>query len=203
MYAIIYHVIDVLKSILLFFLMNNIASKNPKCKALEILVIISYRWILSSGFVASRSVYVFKGLDCCCFSGTKLWQLSVTLRVVACQAPLSSAISQSLFKCMSVMYLPSHPLPPAPQLPSIFPSVRDFSTESTLCVRWPGNWSITFSISPSNEYSGLISFRMDWFDLLAVQGTLKNHLQYHNSKPSVLQHSAFLIVWLISIHVCW
>ena len=78
--------------------------------------------------------------------------------------------------------------------PSIFPSIRVFSNESVLWIRWPKYWS--FSISPSNEYSGLISFRIDWFDFLAVQGTLKSLLQHHSSKVSVLQHSAFFTVWL-------
>ena len=78
-------------------------------------------------------------------------------------------------------------------LPSIFPSIRVFSNESALGIRWPKYWSFSFSISPSNEYSGLISFRMDWLDLLAVQGTLKSLLQHHSSKASVLHHSAFFI----------
>ena len=81
-------------------------------------------------------------------------------------------------------------------LPSIFPSIRVFSSESVLCIRWPKYWSFSFNISPSNEYLGLISFRMDWLDLLAVQGTLKSLFQYHNSKSSILQHSAFFIVQL-------
>ena len=81
-------------------------------------------------------------------------------------------------------------------LPSIFPSIRVFSNELALCVRWPKYWSFSFSISPSNEYSGLTSFRMDWLDLLAVQGTLKNILQHHSSKASILQRSAFFIVQL-------
>ena len=81
-------------------------------------------------------------------------------------------------------------------LPLIFPSIRVFSNESALCVRWPKYWSFSFIISPSKEYSGLISFRIDWFDLLAVQGTLKSLLQYHTSKASILQHSAFFIVQL-------
>ena len=81
-------------------------------------------------------------------------------------------------------------------LPSIFSSIRVFSNESVLCIRWPKYWSFSFSISPSNEYSGLISFRIDWFDLLAVQGTLKILLQHHSSKALILQHSAFLIVQL-------
>ena len=85
-----------------------------------------------------------------------------------------------------------HPLLP----PSIFLSIRVFSNESALCIRWPKYWSFSFSISPSNEYSGLISFRMDWLDLLAVQGTLKSLLQHHSSKASILQRSAFSMVQL-------
>ena len=81
-------------------------------------------------------------------------------------------------------------------LPSIFPSIRVFSNESVLRIRWPKHWSFSFSISPSNEYSGLISFRIDWLDLLAVQGTLKSLLQHHSSKASVLRHSALFIVQL-------
>ena len=81
-------------------------------------------------------------------------------------------------------------------LPSILPSIRVFSNESVLRIRWPKYWSLSFSISPSNEYSGLISFRMDWLDLLAVQGTLKSVLLHHSSKASILQHSAFFIVQL-------
>ena len=80
--------------------------------------------------------------------------------------------------------------------PSIFPSIRVFSNESALRIRWPKHWSFTFNISPSNEHPGLISFRMDWLDLLAVQGTLKSLLQHHSSKASILQHSAFFIVQL-------
>ena len=81
-------------------------------------------------------------------------------------------------------------------LPSIFPSIRVFSNESVLHIRWPKYWSFSFNISPSNENPGLISFRMDWLDLLAVQGTLKSLLQHHSSKASILQHSAFFIVEL-------
>ena len=95
---------------------------------------------------------------------------------------------------------PSHPLP------TIFPSTRVFSNESVLCTRWPKYWSFSFSIDPSNEYSGLISFRMDWLDLLAVQGALKSLLQHHSSKASILWHSAFFIYspTLSSIHeVTW
>ena len=99
--------------------------------------------------------------------------------------PLSCRCSNHLVLCCPLL------LPP-----SIFPSIRVFSNESVLHIRWPKYWSFSFSISPSSEYSGLISFRIDWFDLFAVQGTLKNLLQYHSSKASILQCSAFLIVQL-------
>ena len=89
---------------------------------------------------------------------------------------------------------PSHPLSPLLLPPSIFPSIRVFSNESVLRIRWPKYWSFSFSISPSNEYSGLISFRMYWLDLLVVQGTLKSLLQHHSSQASILRHWAFLIV---------
>ena len=91
---------------------------------------------------------------------------------------------------------PSHPLSPLLLLPSIFPSVRVFSNESALCISWPKYWSFSFNISPSNEHPGLISFRMDWLDLLAAQGTLKSLLQHHSSKASILQPSSFFIVQL-------
>ena len=87
-----------------------------------------------------------------------------------------------------------HPLSSPLLLPSIFPSIRVFSNESILLIRWPNYWSFSYSISPSNEHSGLMSFRMDWLDLLAVQETLKSFLQYHSSKTSILLHSAFFIV---------
>ena len=117
----------------------------------------------------------------------------------ACQASLSITNSQSLLKLMSIKsVMPSnhlilcHPL----LLPSIFPSIRVFSNESVLCIRWPKFWSFSFSISPSNEYSGLISFRIDWLVLLAVQETLKSLLQHHSSKTSILCNSAFFMVQL-------
>ena len=116
----------------------------------------------------------------------------------ACQASLSITNSQSLLKLMSIeSVMPSnhlilcHPL----LQPSIFASIRVFSNESVLCIRWPKYWRFSFSISPSNEYSGLISFRIDWLDLLAVQGTLKS-LQHHSSKALILQHSVFFPVQL-------
>ena len=116
------------------------------------------------------------------------------------QASLSIANSRSLLKLMSMeSVMPSNPLilcHPLLLLPSIFPSIRVFSNESILRIRWPKYWSFSFSISPSSEYSGLISFRMDWLDLLAVQGTLKSLLQHHSSQASNLRHSAFFIVQL-------
>ena len=116
------------------------------------------------------------------------------------QASLSITNSQSLFKLLSIeSVMPSNQLilchPPLLP-PSTFPSIRVFSNESALCIRWPKYWSFTFSISPSNEYSGLISFRMDWLDLLAVQGTLKSLLQHHSSKALILRQSAFFKVQL-------
>ena len=106
----------------------------------------------------------------------------------------------SVLKLMSIeSVVPSNHLilcHPLLLLPSIFPSIRVFFKESVLCIRWPKYWSFTFSISPSNEYSGLISLRMDWSDLLAVQGTLKSLLQHHSSKASILWCSAFFIVQL-------
>ena len=91
---------------------------------------------------------------------------------------------------------PSHPISSLLLLPSIFPSIRVFSNESALRIKWPKDWSFSFNISPSKEHSGLLSFRMDWLDLLAVQGTLKSLLQHHSSKASILHHSAFFTVQL-------
>ena len=127
-------------------------------------------------------------------------RLFATPWTAARQASLSITNSRSLLKLMSIkLVMPSsHLILYRPLLlpPSIFPSIRVFSNESILCLRWLKCWSFSFSISPSNEYSGLISFRMDWVDLLAVQGTLKSLLQHHSSKASVLQHSACFRVQL-------
>ena len=129
-------------------------------------------------------------LSCVCLFATP-W-------TAARQASLSITNSQSLLKLMSIeLVMPSNHLilcRPLLLLLSIFPSIRVFSNESTLHMRWPKCWSFSFNISLSNEYSGLISFRMDWLDLLAVQGTLKNLLQYHSSKVSIVWCSAFFIV---------
>src|SRR5574340_1500836 len=127
-------------------------------------------------------------------------RLFVTLWTEAHQASLSITNSWSLLKFMSIeLVMPSkHLILCHPLLlpPSIFPSIRVFSNESVLCLRWPKDWSFSFNISPSNEHSGLISFRMDWLDLLAVQGTLKSLLQHHSSKASTLRRSAFFTVQL-------
>ena len=121
--------------------------------------------------------------------------LFATPWTAARQASLSITNSRSLLKLMSIeLVIPSnhlilcHPL----LLPSVVPSIRIFSNESVLHIRWPKYWSFSFSITPSNEYSGLIAFRMDWLDLLAVQGTLESLLQHHSSKASILQRSTFL-----------
>ena len=124
----------------------------------------------------------------------------VTPWTVAHQASPSITNSWSLLKLMSIeSVMPSNHLIlccPLLLLPSIFPSIWVSSNKSALCIRWPKYWSFSFSISPSNEYSGLISFRIDWLDLLAVQGTLKSLFQNQSSKASVLQHSAFFMVQL-------
>ena len=114
-------------------------------------------------------------------------QLFVTPWITACQASLSITnwSSKHLILCRPLLLLPS-----------IFPRIRVFSNESALCIRWPKYWSFSFNICPSNEHPGLISFRMDRLDLLAVQGTLKSLLQHHSSKASILWHSAFFIVQL-------
>ena len=134
------------------------------------------------------------------------------------QVSLSITISWSLFKLMSIeSVMPSNHFIlcyPLLLLLSIFPSIRVFSNESALPIKWPKYWSFSFSISPSNEYSGLIFFRIDWLDLLAVQGTLKNLLQHRSSKASILRQSAFIIVqlshpYMTTIHsldwtdLCW
>ena len=133
-------------------------------------------------------------------------RLFATPQTTVCQASLSVTNSRSLPKLMSTeLVMPSnlilccHLL----LLPSIFPSIRVFPNESPLHMRWPKYWNFSFSISPSKEISGLIFFRMDWLDLLAVQGTLKSLLQHHSSKASILQCSAFFTVQLASIHDHW
>ena len=135
---------------------------------------------------------------CCCSVAQSCPTLCAPW-IVICQASLSFTISQSLLKLMSIELVMQsnhlilyHPF----LLPLIFPTIRVFSSELALHIRWPKYWSFSFSISPSNEYSGLISFRMNWFDLIAVQGTLQSLLQHHSSKTSILQCSAFFMVQL-------
>ena len=129
--------------------------------------------------------------------------LFVTPLTVALQVSVSFTISRRVFKLMSIelMMLPNHLILCCPLLflPLIFPSMRVFSNELALHIRWPKDWSFSFSISPSNEYSGLISCRMDWFDFLAVQGTLKSLLQHYSSKASILWPSAF---FMANSHIC-
>ena len=127
-------------------------------------------------------------------------RLFATPWTAARQASLFITISQSLLKLMSIKSVmpPNHLIlcHPLPFMPSIFSSIRVFSNELALCMRWPEYWSFSFIISPFNGYSGLISFGMDWLDLLVVQGTLKSLLQHHSSKASILWHSAFFMVQL-------
>ena len=131
-------------------------------------------------------------------------QLFATPWTAACQASLPITNSQSLSKLMSIeSVMPSNhfilcrPL----LLPSILPSIRVFSNESVLCIRWPKYWSFSFSISPSSEYSGLISFKTDWFDFFVVHGTLKSLLQHHSSKASILWLSAYFMVQLSHLYM--
>ena len=130
-------------------------------------------------------------------------RLFATPWTAARQASLSITNSWSLLKLMSIeSVMPSKHLILFRLLPpSIFPGSRVFSNETVLCIRWPKYWSFSFSLSPSNEYSGLISFRIHWFYLLAVQGTFKSLLQHHSSKVSIFQHSVFFMVQLTHIHM--
>ena len=134
------------------------------------------------------------------YSGKYQDEESMVSWTAACEASLSITNSQSLLKLMSIeLVMPSNHLNlrcPLLFLPSIFPGIRVFSNESVLRIRWPKYWSFSFSISPSNEYSGLISFRIDWFDILALQGILKRLLQHHSSKALIPRYSAFFIVQL-------
>ena len=127
-------------------------------------------------------------------------QLFATPWTAARQASLSITNSQTMLKLMSIKSMMSHNhlilCRPLLLLPSILPSIRVFSNKSVLCIRWPNYWNFSFSISPSNGYPGLISFRMDWFDLLAVQWTLKSLLRHHSFKASIFQLSAFFMVQL-------
>ena len=146
---------------------------------------------------------LFKDLSFSSVQSLSRVRLFVTPWTAALQASLSITNSWSPPKPMSVeLMMPSNHLTlchPLLLLPSIFPSIRVFANESALLIKWPKYWSFSFNISPSNENPGLISFRMDWLDLLAVQGTLKSLLQHHSSEASTLRRSAFFIVQLSSI----
>ena len=159
----------------------------------------AYVWEKSWGRF-TRIILHLKETQFCQFSRSVMSDSFVTPWTAVCQAYLSITKSRSLPKHISITsVMPSnhlvlcHPLLPRP---SIFPSIRVFSNESALRIRWPKYWSFSFNISPSNEYPGPNSFRMDWLDLLAVQETLKSLLQHHSSKASILQGSAFFIVQL-------
>ena len=147
-----------------------------------------------------RTVQKLSQMDLFSVQSLSRVRLFVTPWTAACQASLSLPISQSLFKLLSIesVMLSNHLILCLflLLLPSIFPSIRVFSNKLALCIRWPKYWSFSFSISPFSEYSGLISFRIDWFDLLAVQGTLKSLLQHHSLEGSIFWHSAFFMVQL-------
>ena len=149
------------------------------------------RFILESNTTFNNSL-------CCCYSVTK--SCPALCDPMDCSTTDSSVLhySQNLLKFIDLVMLSNHLILCCPflLLPSVFPSIRIFSNEPALHIRWPKYWSINFNISPSSEYSGLISFRIGWYVLLAVQGTLKSLLQHHSSKTSVLWHSAFFIVQL-------
>ena len=171
------------------------ASRAPK--------VLYFAWILlliPCEYYSDKPIHVLSNfiISCCCHSFSCVLFFA-TPWTTACQVSPSFTISQSLLKLMSVKsvmplshLILCHPL----LLPSIFASIRVLSNETALCIMWPKYWSFSFSFSPSNEYSGLISFRIDWFDFLAVQGTLKSLLQHHSLKASILWHSTYFMVQL-------
>ena len=156
----------------------------------------TFNWLFSEDCVFNENIAILSARVEVCSSSVQMLNRVRLLAIpwtAARQASLSLTNSQSLLKLVSTeSVMPSNHLilcHPLLLSPSIFPSIRVFSNESALHIRWPKYWSFSFNISPSNEHSGLISFRMDWYDLLAVQGTLKSLLQHHSSKASVLQCS--------------
>ena len=165
-----------------------------------IYIMLSYSFKLQQNPGSKATHYWDMGLQFSSVQSLSHVWLFVTLWTAACQASLSFTSSWSLLKLMSIeLVIPSNHLilcHPLLLLPSVFPSIRVFSNDSALHIRWPKYWSFSFNISPSNEHPGLTSFRMDWLDLLAAQGTLKSLLQHHSAKASVLQCSSFFIVQL-------
>ena len=164
-------------------------------------------WHLQIEITNTVKIIIFHNLTISSVQELSHVWLFVTPWTAACQASLSITNSWSPPKPMSLeSVMPSNHLllcRPFLLLPSTFSSIRVFSNESALCIKWPKYWSFSFSISPSNEHPGLISFKMDWLDLLAVQGTLKSLLQHHSSKASILWHSAFFIVQLSYPYDYW
>ena len=174
-------------------------------------MLVVYKVSRSPGFtalsVSGRDHHVCLCIPLFVVQSLSCVQLFATPWTATCQASLSFTISQSLLKLMSIKsVMPSNHLilcHPLLLLPSILPSLGVFSNELALCIRWLKYWSFSFSISPSNEYSGLISFRTDWFDLLAVQGTLKSIPLHHSSKALIFWHSACFIVQCSHLHDYW
>ena len=165
---------------------------------------LSHQGSLSINFKTSKLLFHYISY-CCCAVSKSCPALCDFMGYIALQAPLSSTISWSLLKFMLIVLVMlskhltlCHPLL---LLPSIFPRIRVFSKESACYIRWPKYWSFSFSISPSNEDSGLLFFTIHWFDILAVQGTLKSLLYHHNLKSSIPQHSAFFRVQLLYPHM--
>ena len=174
--------------------MNPVSVISPQCLSSSANII-----------TAQKSIYLINWIEFFVVQSLSCVQFFATPWTAACQAPLSITISWSLLRFMfTESVMPSNHLilyRLLLLLPPVFPSIRVFSNESALRIRWPKYWSFSFSISPSNEYSGLIFFRIDWFDLLAVQGTLKSLLQHHNSKASILWHSAFFMIQLSHLYM--
>ena len=167
----------------------------PKIYLTENALVLKISFLITYSPFIKENILFFSSVQS--LSSVQLFMIPWT---AALQASLSITNSQSLLKLRPIeSVMPSNHLilcRPLLLLPSIIPSIRVFSNESALRIRWPKYWSFSFSISPSNEYSGLISFRMDWLDLLSVQRTLKSLLQHHSSKASILRHSTFFIVQL-------
>ena len=181
-----------MKNILHFF---KISSKHYVGHIVHVFNIptISVSFPLSITYNSAMNIFEFSSVTQSCPTLCDPWttERQASLSMINCQSPPKPMCTESL--------MPSNHLilcRPLLLLPSIFPSIRLFSNESALCIRWPKYCSFNFNIRPSNEYPGLISFRMDWLDLLAVQGTLKGLLQHHSSKASILRHSAFFIAQL-------